>query len=92
MLKLAASHHNNCVTACDADLPPGKRVTTANGLGVDTTKVVRNRTDRGSLSSEAFQLRVMSIAGCPARKYRLCQESLPPKRNESACVEILRMQ
>ena len=92
MLDLIASHRDAPGSARRADLPFRKPVLAADGLCMDTTKVVGNRAKGGRPSAEPFQLGVMPVADCVAPQYRLRKKGLAPESNEPASIEILRMQ
>lgn len=73
------------------DLGAIKLVTAIHGLFVHASQVLGNEPDRRVLP-KAEQLRVMNVAIRLSPEHGLGKQSFPPQSNESASVEVLRMQ
>ena len=91
-LELAARNSETAGRSGATDLRSHEKVTAVHGLSMNAPQVLGNETDGGRLLLKPTKLRTMDVSLRLSREYGLGKKTFTPQSNQSAGVEVLRMQ
>jgi len=91
-LELAARNSETVGRSGATDLRSHEKVTAVQCLSVNAPQILGNETDRRRLLLKPKKLRMIDVSLRLSREYGLGKKTFTPQSNQSAGVEVLRMQ